>query len=260
MDKATIQDKAQEMADKGMHYIEQQRRNVGDAERRASLAGGAIATLMALRRGGIGGLALGAVGGFLLYRGSTGHCAINEQLGRNTTSPEDQGLFGRGEVTLQTGITIDRKPEELYSYWRDFEHLPQFMRHLVDVTKLDASHSHWIAQAPFGKTLEWDSEVTEDIPNERIAWRSVEGSDIKHHGEIRFRPATGGHGTEVQVDMSYQPPGGKFATTMAQYFNGITQEKLHEDVRRFKQLMEAGEIPTAGATPASPPTGGSLRH
>jgi uncharacterized membrane protein len=256
MDKA----KMQEMAQQGMDYLKEQQRNVGDNERWGSIAGGAVVTLAGLRRGGLSGMALGLIGGMLLYRGATGHCAMYERMGRSSAKPSDRGLLGDAEIRVSTGITIDRKPDELYSYWRDFEHLPQFMRHIVDVTKFDQKRSHWVAQAPFGKTVEWDSEVTEDVPNERIAWQSLPGSDIETHGEIRFRPAPGGKGTEVQVDMRYHPPGGALGARLAEYFNGITREQVQEDIRRFKQLMEAGELPTSEATPASPPTDASLRH
>ncbi|RFA31140.1 hypothetical protein CAI21_00300 [Alkalilimnicola ehrlichii] len=263
MDKDRIQDLANqgmEMAHEQADRMQQSGHNVGDTERWASLAGGTLAAIWGMRRGGLLGLAMGAIGGVLIYRGASGHCAMYEQLGRSSASPSDKGLIGDSEIRVTTGITIDRSPDELYSYWRNFEHLPQFMRHIVDVTQFDERRSHWVAEAPFGKTLEWDAEVIEDRTNEKIAWRSMEGSQLQNEGEIRFRPLAEGRGTEVEVDMCYRPPGGKLGTTMARYFNGITKQEIQEDIRRFKQLMEAGEMPTAEPTPAAPPTSGTLRH
>ncbi len=254
-------EKMQDMAEQGMEQLQSQPRNVGDNERLASLAGGAVLALMALRRGGVGGLALGALGGMLLYRGATGHCAVYERMGRSSAKPTDQGLMAEKQIHLRTSMTIDRSPEELYTFWRNFENLPQFMRHIVDVTTFDDRRSHWVAQAPFGNTVEWDAEVVEDVPNERIKWQSSPDATVRHHGEIRFRPAAAGRGTEVEVEMRYEPPGGRLGATVARYFNGITKQGMQEDLRRFKQLMETGEIPTAErARPAAPSADSSLRH
>lgn len=219
--------------------------NVGDTERRLSLAGGALASVLGLRRGGLMGLLMAGLGAALMYRGGTGRCPIYTRMGRSTASSSDKGLFGRASSSpprLRASITINRDPAELYQHWRDFSNLARFMRYIEEVRPAAEGRSHWVAEVPMAGRIEWDSEITADVPNERIAWRSVEGSEIDTDGEVRFR--SNPHGTELEVEMSYQPPGtaGAIAARMAR---SLTQSMLREDLRRFKRLMESGETPTA---------------
>lgn len=221
------------------------RRNVGDTERRLSLLGGALSSVAGLRRGGPLGLLLAGIGAMFMYRGGTGHCPLYERVGRSTASPSDQGLFGRSRGApprLRASVSINRDRSELYSYWRDFSNLARFMRYIEEVQPAGEGRSHWVAEVPMAGRIEWDAEVTADVPNERIAWRSVEGSEIETEGEVRFRSSP--YGTELEVEMSYQPPGtaGAIAARLAR---SLTQSMLREDLRRFKRLMEAGEVPTA---------------
>lgn len=231
--------------EEGLERIPSPEQNVGEQERWISLTGGIALALTGLRRGGLPGMILGALGGMLLYRGASGHCAVYERLGYNTAEPGGSRLIPQRELHVNTSIIIDRPADELYAYWREFQNLPRFMQHVLEVTKYDDRRSHWVARTPLGTRVGWDSEVTEDIPNERIRWRSTPDSEVQHHGEIRFRPATGGRGTEVDVEMSYRPPGGAFGAAVARFLNGLTRYEIQADVRRFKQLMETGEIPTA---------------
>src|SRR5918994_5480976 len=167
------------------------------------------------------------------------------------------GPRGRA-VHVRKAITIGRPAEELYRFWRDFSNLPRFMRHLEDVQVMDERRSHWKAKAPLGRTVEWDAEVTEDRPNERLAWRSLEGADVPNHGSVTFEPAPGGRGTTVKVDLRYEPPGGVIGATVAKLFGREPGQQVQEDLRAFKQLMETGEIVESEATvkgggPAQPP-------
>jgi uncharacterized membrane protein len=114
-----------------------------------------------------------------------------------------------GKVHVVETITIKRPRQEVYGFWHNFENLPRFMAHLESVQVLDERRSHWKAKAPAGSTAEWDAETIEDRPNELIAWRSLEGSEIPNSGSVRFRDAPGNWGTEVRVEIQYQPPGGK---------------------------------------------------
>ena len=144
--------------------------------------------------------------------------------------------------------TINRPPEELYRFWRDFENLPRFMRHLEAVKVTAPGRSHWKAKAPAGQTVEWDAEVTEDRPNELIAWRSLEGADVANSGSVRFTPATGGRGTVVRVEVQYDPPGGKAGALVAKLFGEEPEQQVQDDLRAFKQVIETGEVVLSEAT------------
>jgi uncharacterized membrane protein len=200
-------------------------RNRSETERRLSIGGGLLAAAAGLRRGGLPGLLMTGLGAALLYRGS-------------------KDMFAGAAPRLRAAVTIDRGPTELYSYWRDFSNLARFMRYIEEVRPLDdqGTRSHWVAQVPMAGRIEWNSEVTADVPDERIAWRSVEGSEVETEGEVRFRATP--RGTEVEVEMRYQPPGTAGAAA-AHLARGLTKKMLAEDMQRFKSLMETGEIPTA---------------
>src|SRR5438477_5466777 len=109
-------------------------------------------------------------------------------------------------MQVTKAITINRPPEDVYHYWRDFQHLPQFLSHLQSVQVTDDRHSHWVTQAPAGRMIEWDAELIEDHPNELIAWCSVEDADVPNSGRVQFRPAPDGRGTELVVALDYDPP------------------------------------------------------
>jgi uncharacterized membrane protein len=161
-------------------------------------------------------------------------------------------------IRVQKSITVNRSPEELYRFWQHFENLPRFMNHLQSVQVAGEKRSHWKAKAPAGMTVEWDAEIIADRPNELIAWRSLEGADVDNAGSVHFKPAPGGRGTEVRVEMQYIPPGGVIGATIAKLFGEAPEQQVQEDLRRFKQLMEAGEVVQSEATargrgPAQPP-------
>jgi uncharacterized membrane protein len=153
-----------------------------------------------------------------------------------------------GIIRTKKSITVWRPVEEVYSFWRRFENLPRFMRHLESVTVLDDSRSHWVAKAPAGKTVEWDAVMTEDRPNELIAWHSVEGSQIHNAGMVRFQRAPGKRGTEVRVELEYAPPFGKLGSKVAMLFREEPGQQVMDDLRHFKQVMEIGEIVVSDAT------------
>jgi uncharacterized membrane protein len=156
----------------------------------------------------------------------------------------------QGVVRTKRSVTVRKSPAECYAFWRDFENLPRFMRHLESVTVTGGSRSHWVAKAPAGRTVEWDAETTEDVPNERIAWRSVEGSGVRNAGVVEFAPAPGGRGTEVRVTLEYDPPAGRLGQLVAKLFGEDPATQVREDLRRFKAVMEAGEAPTSDVRPA----------
>jgi uncharacterized membrane protein len=163
-------------------------------------------------------------------------------LSRVKPTLDDQGPF------VRKAITINRSPDELYRFWRNFENLPRFMEHLEAVTVLDDRRSHWVATAPGGGTVEWDAEITSDRPNERIAWRSLPGAKVPNAGQVRFEPAPGDRGTVVRVEFDYNPPAGVLGAAVARLFGEEPNQQVAGDLRRFKQVMEIGEVVRSEAT------------
>jgi uncharacterized membrane protein len=145
---------------------------------------------------------------------------------------------------VKRSVTVNRNPEELYSYWRNLENLPKFLGDIISVKSIDNNRSHWTLKAPGGVQLEWDALITVDRKNEMIGWRSVEGADIDNAGYVRFERATGGRGTVVRVALQYNPPAGKLGAAVSTMLGEKPETQIEEALRRFKQLMEAGEIAT----------------
>ncbi|HEY1402568.1 MAG TPA: SRPBCC family protein [Pyrinomonadaceae bacterium] len=170
---------------------------------------------------------------------------------------------------VNKSIVINSSPEELYQFWHDFENLPRFMHHLESVRVDGDGRSHWVATAPAGTSVEWDAEITEDRPNELIAWRSLEGADVYNRGSVRFERAPGGRGTIVRVEIDYDPPGGGLGAAVAKLLGEEPELQIGSDLRRFKQVIETGEVVVSegttrgtGATeqrPAQPPANGDGR-
>ena len=157
---------------------------------------------------------------------------------------------GEGSMHVTKSITILREPEEVYEFWHDFENLPRFMYHLQQVEVRDDGTSHWVANAPGVGTVEWDAEIAKDTPNELIGWRSIGETDsVKNVGSVRFTPAPGGRGTEVRVELFYDPPGGKLGATIAKLFGEEPGQQVADDLRRLKQVLEVGEVVRSAASP-----------
>jgi uncharacterized membrane protein len=220
-------------------------RNVGANERIASAAGGSLLALYGLSRGSLTGLGLAAAGAALVYRGVTGHCHLYGSLGVSTADrpgPATSVRAGRG-VRVDQAVTVNEPAEELFHFWRDFANLHRFMKHLVSL-RPDGERSHWVARGPAGMTVKWDAEIVNERPNELIAWRSLPGSEVDNAGSVHFTPAPAGRGTVVRVELKYDPPAGRLGAAVARLFGEEPTRQVREDLRRFKQLIEAGEIPT----------------
>lgn len=153
-----------------------------------------------------------------------------------------------GGTTVRKSLIINRTPEELYQFWRNFENLPRFMKHLESVQVTGDGRSHWVAKAPAGSSVEWDALITEDRPNELIAWRSLEGADVDNSGSVSFERAPGGRGTIVRVEIEYNPPGGVIGSAIAKLFGEEPGQQAQEDLRCFKQMMETGEVVISDGT------------
>lgn len=147
----------------------------------------------------------------------------------------------RGHIRVEEVATINRSIEEVYRFWRNFENLPRFMRHLDCVEVIDDVRSRWRAVGPAGRIVEWEAEIVQDVPDDWIAWRSTKG-DVRNSGSVLFRRAPGARGTEVRVQLQYAPPGGRVGRGIAWLFGESPEQQIHEDLHRFKQLLETGEV------------------
>ena len=225
--------------------------NVADAERVVSLIAGGLLALDGLRRRGAAGAIEAVLGTTLVERAVTGHCRVYGALGMSTASEAGapETTPARRMLLVQQTHTMGRTPDELYAAWRDLEGLPRFMRHLESVTVLDERRSRWVAKAPAGRHVEWEAEITEDEPGQRLAWHSVDGSEVAHAGSVRFDPAPGGRGTEVHVSLEYAPPGGELGAKLARFLMEEPEHQIKDDLRHFKQWMETGELATTEGQP-----------
>ncbi|MBX6316485.1 MAG: SRPBCC family protein [Isosphaeraceae bacterium] len=231
------------------HYV-----NVGDTERLLSQLGGGLLLGLGLWRSGVRGLVMAGLGGALLYRGVTGHCPLYQALGASTAyepGPADS-VAARAGVRIEEVVTIDRPPEEVYRFFRDYANLPRFMKEVESVTPAgdDGRRSHWIVRGPLGTKLEWDAEIHTEEPGRLFSWRSLEGGDIDTAGSIHFDPAPGGRGTEVRINQKFDPPGGKLGLAVAKILGFDPRRQTRENLRRLKQLLEAGEIATTEGQPS----------
>lgn len=151
-------------------------------------------------------------------------------------------------VETKRAITVNRSREDVYQAWRDFRNLPRFMENLESVEITGDNRSHWVAQAPAGASVEWDAIIVDDQPNERISWRSLPGSQVENAGSVRFADAPGERGTEIHVEIRYTPPAGKLGALVAKIFGKDAGQQTASDLRRFKQVMETGEIARSAAS------------
>jgi uncharacterized membrane protein len=186
---------------------------------------------------GLVGFAIAAVAGVT---------ALDVTCAQRLTQQQDRALRPprrRYAVQVEKVTTINRPIEQVYDFWRDFANLPRFMRHLESVEFTADRRSRWRAKAPAGMTVEWEAEMLEDRENEWIAWRSLPGSTVENSGSVRFQRAPGARGTEVRVQLQYSPPAGELGREIAWLFGEAPEQQVGEDLHRFKQLMETGEIP-----------------
>ncbi len=193
----------------------------------------------------IAGGAAGAIaGGTLIARAAKGR-----KDARSDGDHSPSASVGHQEgVRVEKTVTINKSPEELYRFWRNFENLPRFMTHLESVHVQDATHSHWKAKGPAKKSVEWDAVIISDIANEVIAWQSTD-AQIANAGSVRFRSAPGGRGAEVTVNLAYDPPAGKAGMVVARMFGAEPTQQVQDALRHFKTVMEAGEIATTDGQP-----------
>src|SRR5579884_4050841 len=225
--------------------------NLSTPERLASVIGGGALAVWGAQKRTFPGLAMAAVGGFIMYRGATGHCDVYQALGMHSDHRRgrQRGVPYELGIRVDKSVTINKPRAEVYKFWRNFENLPRFMRHLESVTEVDNRHSHWVAKAPAGRTVAWEAEIINEIENELIGWQSMENATVENAGSVHFEDAPGGRGTVVRIELQYNPPGGSIGAALAKLFGEEPGQQISEDLWRFKQLMEAGEIATTSGQP-----------
>jgi uncharacterized membrane protein len=184
------------------------------------------------------GVALGAVAGIAAL-----DVLAAAKLSRRThpSRTSDGGAF-----TVSAGVTVNHPAEEAYALWRDFARLPEFMTHLRSVS---ADGTHWVAEAPIKDAVEWDAVIVADEPGQLLSWKSAEGADVPNSGSVRFGRAPGDRGTEVRVELTYEPPAGKLGNAVAGLLGQEPRQQVTDDLRRFKQILETGEVVRSDGSP-----------
>ena len=202
-----------------------------DQERVISGAAGGALVLMGLKTRGLMGLLLTAAGGYLAYRAATGKDPVMEAAGLSGTASAAKPIF------VEHSVVIDRPAKAVYDYWRKLENLPQIMSHLESVTVLDDKRSRWVAKAPLGTHVEWEAEIVNDKPGERIGWHSLPGATVDNAGSVQFESLEGDK-TRVHVALSYRPPAGPLGAAVAKLFGEEPGQQIAEDLQKFKATFE----------------------
>ncbi|UBV42950.1 SRPBCC family protein [Deinococcus taeanensis] len=202
-----------------------------DQGRMISGAAGGALLLMGLRKRGIFGLGMAAVGGYLAYRAATGNDPVMAAAGLSGNATAAKPIF------VEHSVVIDRPAQQVYDFWRKLENLPQIMSHLENVTTLDEKRSRWVAKAPLGTHVEWEAEIVNDKPGQRIGWHSLPGATVDNAGSVQFEELPNG-GTRVHVALSYRPPAGPLGAAVAKLFGEEPSQQIAEDLQKFKAAFE----------------------
>ena len=221
---------------------------MGNHERLIVSVSGAALLYRGLKRGDRLGMAIAAAGGGLLFWGATGKNPMAQAAGIHVVETRHGGR----RIEIVKSMTINRPATELFAFWRDFRNLPRIMPPLRSVEVLSELRSHWVADAPGGFTVEWDAEIVNEKPQALIAWQSCAGSDVANWGVVRFNERSGGRGTEVKVELEYESPAGTTGAILAKLFGKEPSQQVEDGLRRFKQMMETGEVPTVEGQPRGP--------
>jgi uncharacterized membrane protein len=216
-------------------------------ERTVSLVGGVgLITLALWRRGSLSLPAL-LTGAGLIYQSITGNHLLNHILNRNSavkSNPAQVSVPHQQGVHVSCAVTINQPVQDLYYFWRDPTNLPQVMTYVHSVQPIGENRTHWTLKLPGRGTVEFDSEVFTDTPNEVISWRSLPGSELENAGSVRFRSAPAGRGTEVHLTVEFVPPGGLLGQAALKLFGDVPNQYVAQYLRDFKQMMETGEKAT----------------
>jgi len=221
--------------------------SLADAESWCALGAGALLLFVGASRRSVVGVCVALSSAPLLYRGITGRWpdVLNGYVQSDSTKA---ALGGERGVHVRESVRLEVPVADVYRFWRRLENLPRFMTHLEGVTESPDGKSHWVAIGPAGLAVEWNAEIINEVDNKLIAWRSLPGSDVVTAGSVSFDAARAGRSTQVSVHLQYAPPAGKAGALIASLFGREPSQTIREDLRNFKQLLEAGEIPRATAT------------
>lgn len=208
----------------------------------SALSSGALLLLFGVARRGRVGLCAALASAPLLYRGLTGEWPLANSKRADTRA----ALGGNRGLHVLEAIRLEVPLEEVYRFWRRLENLPRFMPYLESVTESsDGLLSRWVGRGPGGVSVAWDAEIINEVENKVLAWRSLPESDIVTAGSVNFERVRGGSATEVIVNLQYEPPAGRGGAALAWLFGRAPSQTIREDMRRFKQLLEAGELAQA---------------
>ncbi len=219
--------------------------NITQVERILSGVGGGLLVATGLSKRSPAGIVLALIGGDLVRRAITGHSYLYHAAGIRTAS-RGQGSETTS-VPYELGIRVDRsiniaRPRrEVYRFWSDFTNMPRFMNNILSVQDLGDGRSHWVARGPAGRKVEWDAVLHNLKADEMIAWRTLPGSDVDHAGSVWFRDAADGQGTEVRVELQYNPPAGAIGALLASMWGAEPSQQIRSDLYRLKQLLESGQ-------------------
>lgn len=208
----------------------------------AMIVSGAALVALAARKRSWSTLGLAAASAPIIYRGATGNWPVPERIAQRASDAV-------AAVPIETAVTVGRPADELYRFWRQLENLPRFMKNLESVIETGNRRSHWVGKSAMGLKLEWDAEIIEEREGALLSWRSLPGADVHNAGTVFFDQATGGRGTVVRVSLDYQVPGHFLGQAVGKMLSGVTEQQVREDLKRFKELMETGEIATTDGQP-----------
>jgi uncharacterized membrane protein len=233
--------------------------NMAFWDRAVSILAGGLLAGSGLARGprGIPRALLGAA---IIRRGVTGHSLFYEIFGFRT-APLGQGA-ATTSVPYELGLRVDRSitvnlpRPEVFRFFRNLSNLSQFLSHVQSVTETGDGRSHWVVHAPAGRTVEWDAVLHNERENELIAWRTLPGADVDHAGSVLFRDAPWGRGTEVRIELQYNPPAGAAGALISSLWGEEPTQQINDDLLRLKQILEVGEV----LTTAGQPRGSAARH
>lgn len=211
--------------------------NIGTWQRVGSVAGGLTLLYAGARRPRVAALTR-AAGVGLVLRGLAGYCPVTAAATKARPDTARQ-LSGSRGVHVRETVTVDRPRMEVYRFWRQLSNLPRFMTHLERVDELDARRSHWVATGPFGRRVEWDAEIINEIEGSLIAWQSLPDAEVASAGSVRFRDLPAG-ATEIVVRLQYQPPAGRVGAWAASAAGADPAEQIREDLRNVKAVLETG--------------------
>lgn len=208
--------------------------NVSNRERVASAALGFLCFTRGIKKASLLRM---VVGGYLMYRGASGHCPLYSKVQRSKYTSKAES------VNIQTTLIVNKPKDEVYKFWRNLQNLPFFMKHLKTVKELDDKKSHWELSVPGNVTsVGWDAEIVKEEDGNLIAWRSLPGAAIHNAGKVTFKDALGHGGTELSVVITYKPPAGQVGSTLAWMLHPLFVKSLEKDILNFKEYMEQGSI------------------